>query len=177
MLSGKNPSIRDETILRISSGSVLGVKGAIIAAAVVVALVVFIVRRTSFGRQLLAVGDNARASYLSGVPVRRTLLGVYVLSGVFAAWAGVLDTASITSANALSSGLNYELFAITAVVVGGTPLTGGRVRVMGTVAAAILMQLLSSTLIFHSATDAVSQMVTAAVIVGAVYIQRTKARA
>ena len=177
MLSGKNPSIRDSTILGVSSGSALGIKGLIIAAAVVVALAVFIVRRTSFGRQLLAVGDNARASYLSGVPVRRTLIGVYILSGIFAAWAGVMDTASITSANALSSGLNYELFAITAVVVGGTPLTGGRVRVLGTVAAAILMQLLRSTLIFHSATDAISQMVTAVVIVGAVYIQRTKARA
>ena len=88
-----------------------------------------------------------------------------------------MDTASITSANALSSGLNYELFAITAVVVGGTPLAGGRVRVVGTVAAAILMQLLRSTLIFHSATDAVSQMITAVVIVAAVYIQRVKARA
>lgn len=177
LLSGKNPSIRDETILGISSGSVLGVKGAIVAAGVAIVLIAFLVRRTNFGRQLLAVGDNARASYLSGVPVRRTLIGVYIISGVLAAWAGVMDTASITSANALSSGLNYELFAITAVVVGGTPLTGGRVRVVGTVAAAILMQLLSSTLIFHSATDAVSQMITAVVIVGAVYIQRVRARA
>ncbi|MBN9328569.1 ABC transporter permease [Cellulomonas sp. 73-145] len=177
LLAGKNPSIHDKVILGISSGHVLGVNGLIIAALVAVGLVAFTVRRTNFGRQLLAVGDNARASYLSGVPVRRTLIGVYVLSGVLAAWAGVMDTASITSANALSSGLNYELFAITAVVVGGTPLTGGRVRVVGTVAAAILMQLLRSTLIFHSATDAVSQMVTAVVIVGAVYIQRVRARA
>lgn len=177
LLAGKNPSIHDPLILGISSGRVLGLNGLIIAALVAVALVAFTVRRTNFGRQLLAVGDNARASYLSGVPVRRTLIGVYVLSGVLAAWAGVMDTASITSANALSSGLNYELFAITAVVVGGTPLTGGRVRVVGTVAAAILMQLLRSTLIFHSATDAVSQMVTAVVIVGAVYIQRVRARA
>jgi ribose/xylose/arabinose/galactoside ABC-type transport system permease subunit len=177
LLSGKNPSIRDTTILRVSSGSVFGVNGLIIAAAVAVVVVAFVMRRTNFGRQLLAVGDNSRASYLSGVPVRRTLIGVYIFSGVLAAWAGVMDTASITSANALSSGLNYELFAITAVVVGGTPLAGGRVRVVGTVAAAILMQLLRSTLIFHSATDAVSQMITAVVIVAAVYIQRVRARA
>ena len=177
LLSGKNPSIHNETILGVASGSILGVNNLIIAAVVAVVLVAFMIRRTNFGRQLLAVGDNARASYLSGVPVRRTLIGVYVFSGALAAWAGVMDTASITSANALSSGLNYELFAITAVVVGGTPLAGGRVRVVGTVAAAILMQLLRSTLIFHSATDAVSQMITAVVIVAAVYIQRVKARA
>lgn len=178
LLSGMNPSIRDEgLILKISSGSILGVNGLIVAAFVAVLLVLAIMRRSTFGRQVLAVGDNSRASYLSGVPVRRTLIGVYVLSGVLAAWAGVMDTASITSANALSSGLNYELFAITAVVVGGTPLTGGRVRVLGTVAAAILMQLLRSTLIFHAATDAIAQMVTAVVIVAAVYLQRAKARA
>lgn len=178
LLSGMNPSIRDETlILKISSGSILGVNGLIIAALVTVVIVLGIMQRSTFGRQVLAVGDNSRASYLSGVPVRRTLIGVYVLSGVLAAWAGVMDTASITSANALSSGLNYELFAITAVVVGGTPLTGGRVRVLSTVAAAILMQLLRSTLIFHAATDAIAQMVTAVVIIAAVYIQRSKARA
>ena len=177
LLSGKNPSIHDATILGVSSGSVVGVNGLIIAAAVAVVVVAFLMRRTNFGRQLLAVGDNSLASFLSGVPVRRTLIGVYIFSGVLAAWAGVMDTASITSANALSSGLNYELFAITAVVVGGTPLTGGRVRVVGTVAAAILMQLLRSTLIFHSATDAVSQMITAVVIVAAVYIQRVRAQA
>ena len=92
------------------------------------------------------------------------------------AWAGVMDTASITSANALSSGVSYELFAITAGVVGGTPLSGGRVRVLATIAAAILMQLLRSTLIFHSASDAISQMVTAVVILVAVYVQRARSR-
>lgn len=178
LLTGMNPSIRDETlVLEISSGSILGVSGLIVAALVAVIIVLAIMRRTTFGRRVLAVGDNNRASFLSGVPVNRTLIGVYVLSGVLAAWAGVMDTASITSANALSSGLNYELFAITAVVVGGTPLTGGRVRVVGTVAAAILMQLLKSTLIFHSATDAIAQIVTAVVIVAAVYIQRARERA
>ncbi len=178
LLTGMNPSIRDETvILKISSGSLLGVSGLIVAALVAVVLVLATMRRTTFGRRVLAVGDNNRASFLSGVPVNRTLIGVYVLSGGLAAWAGVMDTASITSANALSSGLNYELFAITAVVVGGTPLTGGRVRVVGTVAAAILMQLLKSTLVFHSATDAIAQIITAVVILAAVYIQRARARA
>jgi ribose/xylose/arabinose/galactoside ABC-type transport system permease subunit len=176
LLEGQNPSIQNESVLAISSGSILGVNGLIIAALVPILLVAFILRRSTFGHRLLAIGDNVRASYLSGIPVRRTLIAVYVLSGALAAWAGIMDTASITSANALSSGLNYELFAITAVVVGGTPLTGGRVRILGTVAAAILMQLLRSTLIFHSATDAESQMATAVVIVAAVYVQRVRAR-
>jgi ribose/xylose/arabinose/galactoside ABC-type transport system permease subunit len=176
LLEGQNPSIQNESVLAISSGSILGVNGLIIAALVPILLVAFILRRSTFGHRLLAIGDNVRASYLSGIPVKRTLIAVYVLSGALAAWAGIMDTASITSANALSSGLNYELFAITAVVVGGTPLTGGRIRILGTVAAAILMQLLRSTLIFHSATDAESQMATAVVIVAAVYVQRVRAK-
>lgn len=176
ILAGKDPSIENSTILGISSGSLLGINGLIIAALVPIVVVAFVLRRTTFGRRLLAIGDNPRASYLSGLPVRRTLVLVYVCSAALAAWAGTMDTSSITSANALSSGLNYELFAITAVVVGGTPLTGGRVRILGTVAAAVLLQLLRSTLIFHSATDAESQMVTALVIVAAVYLQRARAR-
>jgi galactofuranose transport system permease protein len=177
LLEGRNPSIENDTVLQISAGSVLGINGLIIAALVPILLAAFVLRRTTFGHRLLAIGDNVRASYLSGIPVRRTLMGVYLLSAVLAAWAGIMDTSSITSANALSSGLNYELFAITAVVVGGTPLTGGRVRILGTVAAAVLMQLLRSTLIFHSATDAESQMATAIVILAAVYVQRVRARA
>lgn len=177
LLAGKNPSITDPLVLKIAGGEVLGINGLIVAAVAATVVVGFIVRRTTFGRQVLAIGDNPRASYLSGVPVSRTLVLVYVLSAVLAAWAGVMDTSSITSANALSSGLNYELFAITAVVVGGTSLNGGRVRIIATVAAAFLMQLLRSTLIFHSASDAISQMITAVVIVVAVYIQRVRKRA
>ena len=118
LLQGLNPSIADPTVLGIASGSILGVNGLVLAAVVPALLVLFLVRRSVFGHHLLAIGDNPRAAYLSGVPVRRVLIAVYALSGVLAAWAGVMDTSSITSANALSSGLNYELFAITAVVVG-----------------------------------------------------------
>jgi ribose transport system permease protein len=136
----------------------------------------FLVRKTLFGRRIVAIGDNVRASYLSGIPVKITLVLVYVTSGVLAAWAGVMDTAGSGYADSLSSGLNYELFAITAVVVGGTPLSGGRVRVVNTVVAAIFMQLLKATLQFHDAPDAISQMITAVVIVVAVYISRVRAR-
>ena len=174
LLQGMNPSLHSGAVLGIASGHVLGVNGLIIAALVPIAVVAFLLHRTTFGHRLLAIGDNPRASYLSGVPVKVTLVLVYAASAALAAWAGVMDASSITSANALSSGLNYELLAITAVVVGGTPLTGGRVRLLATVAAAILMQLVRSTLIFHSATDAEAQMVTAVVIVAAVYVQRLR---
>jgi ribose transport system permease protein len=67
-----------------------------------------------------------------------------------------------------------ELSAITAVVVGGTPLTGGRIRVLGTVAGALLMQLLRATLIKHNLPDSTAQIVQAVVILVAVYVARQR---
>jgi ribose/xylose/arabinose/galactoside ABC-type transport system permease subunit len=173
---GTSPTITDKTITGIATGGFLGIHGLVFAALVPVLMVMFLVRKTLFGRRIVAIGDNVRASYLSGIPVKITLVLVYVTSGVLAAWAGVMDTAGSGYADSLSSGLNYELLAITAVVVGGTPLSGGRVRVVNTVVAAIFMQLLKATLQFHDAPDAISQMITAVVIVVAVYISRVRAR-
>ena len=92
------------------------------------ASIVFLVTRTTFGRQLVAIGDNRAASQLAGLPVRRVLITVYVISGVLAALAGVLIVGHGAEADPSNYGLNYELSAITAVVVGGTPLTGGKVQ-------------------------------------------------
>jgi ribose/xylose/arabinose/galactoside ABC-type transport system permease subunit len=99
-----------------------------------------------------------------------------MISGVLAAWAGLVVTARTSTNDPSTNGLYYELLAITAVVVGGTPLSGGRVRVIGTIAGALVMQLIASTLIFHGVSDAVSKIATAVIIILAVYAQRKRAR-
>lgn len=86
----------------------------------------------------------------------------------------MLSTARIQAADPTSLGLLMELSAITAVVVGGTPLTGGRVRVAGTVMGALLMQLLTSTLTKHDLPSSGTQMVQAAIILVAVYAARER---
>ena len=151
-----------------------GVPFNVIVAAVLALLVGAMVRRTIVGRQLVAVGGNREASVLAGVPVKRTLFAVYVISGVLAAIAGLLLTGRSGAANPAYIGLDYELFAITAVVVGGTPLTGGRIRVFGTVMGALLMQLVSTTLVSHNLTDSDRRIVTALIIVAAVALQRSR---
>ena len=137
-------------------------------------VVAFMVRRTTFGRQLVAVGDNKRASLLAGLPVRRILLIVYLVSGVLAALAGVLIVGHGAEADPANQGLDMELNAITAVVVGGTPLTGGRVRVLGTVAGALFMQLATAVLIQHNVPTSTTQIVEAALICLAVYASRER---
>ncbi|MFL6052199.1 MAG: ABC transporter permease [Actinoallomurus sp.] len=172
LAGGQLKDVQNATLLNLGSSSVAGVPLPVVVAGVLTLIVAGVVRRTTFGRQLVAIGGNRRASVLSGLPVRRVLLLVYVLSGVLAAVAGVLATARLQASDPSSLGLLMELSAITAVVVGGTPLTGGRVRVLGTVAGALLIQLVRATLIKHNLPDSVAQMVQAVIILGAVYAAR-----
>jgi len=171
LADGQLKSISDTTFLAIGSDSVLGIPIVVLATAIVALVVAFVVRRTTFGRQLVAVGGNRRAAELSGLPVKRVLLGTYVISGVLAAVAGILATARLQASDPSTIGLLFELYAITAVVVGGTPLSGGKVRVLGTIAGALLMQLIDATLVKHNISDSWSQIAQATIIVAAVYVQ------
>jgi galactofuranose transport system permease protein len=172
--NGKYKDVRDKDFLAIGSDAFLGVPDTVWIAAVLAVVVGFVVRRTVFGRRLLAIGDNRAAAQLAGVPVKRVLITVYVIAAVLAAIAGVIQVSRIGSADASRIGLLIELSAITAVVVGGTPLTGGKVRVLGTVAGALLMQLLTATLITHNLKDSSAQMVQAVIILVAVYTARER---
>ncbi len=176
LADGQLKSISDETFLALGTGDLLGVPVIVVAAAVVAVVLAFVVRRTTFGRQLVAVGGNRRASELSGLPVKRILLGTYVISGLLAAVAGILATSRLQASDPSTIGLLFELYAITAVVVGGTPLSGGKVRVLGTIAGALLMQLIDATLVKHNISDSWSQITQAVIIIAAVYLQLDRGR-
>jgi galactofuranose transport system permease protein len=171
---GRLTELFDPTLQALGTDRVAGIPITVLVAAVVAGLVGLLVRRTAFGRRVVAIGGNRGASVLAGLPVRRTLVTVYVLSGLLAALAGVIDMARLGAADPSFVGLLIELSAITAVVVGGTPLSGGRVRILGTLAGALLMQLITATLIKHDLPDSTARMIAAAIIVAAVYLQRTR---
>ncbi|MGW5739112.1 MULTISPECIES: ABC transporter permease [Streptomyces] len=168
--------VHDPTMASLGSGAVLGIPYLVLIAAALALVVAFVVRRTTFGRQLLAIGDSRPAARLAGLPVRRVLILVYVCSGALAAIAGVLATARLTASDPTSLGNLMELSAITAVVVGGTPLSGGRVRIGGTVAGAVLIQLLTATLIKHDLPPSWTQIAQAVVIILAVYAARERGK-
>ncbi len=169
---GQLKQIENEGFLSLGTGELVGIPYLVLIAGVLALLVGFVVRRTTFGRHVVAIGGNPDASFLAGLPVKRTLLTVYVISGVLAAVAGVLATARLTASDPSAIGQLIELSAITAVVVGGTPLSGGRVRILGTVAGAVLVQLIDSTLIKNDVPDSLSQIIQALLIVAAVAVQR-----
>ncbi|WP_211336459.1 ABC transporter permease [Nocardia tenerifensis] len=169
---GQLVDVKNASFLTLGSGDVFGIPISVLIAALLAVLTGLLIRRTTFGRRLVAIGGNRSASELAGLPVRRVLVAVYAICGVFAALAGVLATARLQASDPADVGVLMELSAITAVVVGGTPLTGGKVRVVGTVAGALLMQLVLATLIKHDLPSSTAQMVQAVIIVAAVYVAR-----
>ena len=117
--------------------------------AAVFALAWVLLMRTPFGRHVYAIGGNREAAWLAGIRVDRVLLQVYVLCGACAGLAGVL-VASRLNAGYPKAGEFYELDAVTAVVVGGTSLFGGRGSIWGTLAGAFFIGILNNGLnLFH----------------------------
>lgn len=171
---GQLVDVRDPSFLALGSGDLAGIPVSVLVASVLAVAAGLLVSRTTFGRRLVAIGGNRAASTLAGLPVRRVLVGVYAICGLLASVAGVLATARLGAGDPATTGLLMELSAITAVVVGGTPLTGGRVRILGTVMGAVLMQLVRATLIKHDLPDSTAQMVQAMIIVVAVYAARER---
>jgi galactofuranose transport system permease protein len=135
-------------------------------------VVALTVRRTIYGRYLLSVGGNERAAVMSGVPVARVKIATYVISATLAGLAGLIVVAINSSSDAARIGQLMELDAIAAAVVGGAALSGGRAPAFGAFLGAVLIQLMGYTLVANGVSDEMTLIVTAAIIVGAVWIQR-----
>jgi len=143
---------------------------------VVVAVVVSVLlHRSVFGRWLYASGGNERAAELSGVPVRRVKVWVYVASGACAAIAGLILSSELTSASP-TAGTSYELTAIAAVVIGGAALTGGRGNVRGTLLGGFVIGFLSDGLVIVGVSAYWQTVFTGAVIIFAVLLNAIQYR-
>lgn len=171
---GQLVPVRDVTLEVLGRGRLGPVPIPVIIAAVVVIGAMMALRATPFGRYVLAAGGNPEAARLAGVPVRRTIITVYALCALLAALAGVLETARLGASDAAKIGLNIELDAIAATVVGGTALTGGRATILGTVVGALVMQVIATSFNMLLIPYAWSLVLKAAIIVVAVYFQRPK---
>jgi len=171
---GQLVSVRDATLEALGRGRLGPVPIPVIVAAVVVIVALIVLRATPFGRYVLAAGGNPEAARLAGVPVRRTVITVYALCALLAALAGVLEAARLGASDAAKIGLNIELDAIAATVVGGTALTGGRATILGTVVGALVMQVIATSFNMLLIPYAWSLVLKAAIIVVAVYFQRPK---
>lgn len=135
----------------------------------------FILRRTSLGRSIYAVGGNEEAARLSGIRVPRVQLFTYAYSGLGAALAALVLTGRLNSAQP-TAGTGYELDAIAAVVVGGTSLAGGRGHVWGTLLGALIIGVLNNGMNLLNVSSFYQQIVKGGVILAAVLIERLTSR-
>jgi galactofuranose transport system permease protein len=165
-------SINDPGFLVLGRGYLLGIPVQVVVAAVVVGLAIVLLRSTPFGRYVLAAGGNAPAARLAGVPVNRTVVSVYVISGVLAGLAGLVEASRLGASAAARIGTGAELDAIAAVVVGGTLLSGGRATLVGTVVGALIMQVIATSFNMLLIPFAWAQAFKALIILFAVYLQR-----
>jgi ribose transport system permease protein len=130
-----------------------------------------VLARTVFGRHVRAIGDNERAAEYAGLPIRRTKVWVYTLSGLLTGLAGVLYAAENHQGNP-NAGVAYELDAIAAVVIGGASLSGGKGGISGTIVGTLIMGVLTNMLRLNNVDSNVEMMVKAVIIVLAVAAQR-----
>ena len=129
--------------------------------------------RTVFGRHVRAIGDNPIASIYAGLPILKTQLWVYALTGLLAGFAGVLYAAENNQGNP-NAGVAYELDAIAAVVIGGTKLSGGQGTIAGTIIGTLIMGVLTNILRLNNIDSNVEMMIKAVIIVLAVAVQRSR---
>ncbi|KSU82019.1 ribose ABC transporter permease [Fictibacillus enclensis] len=134
----------------------------------------FLLKKTTFGRRTYAIGGNEEASLLSGIKVDRIKVMIYSLTGLLSAFAGIILTSRLNSAQP-TAGTAYELDAIAAVVLGGTSLSGGRGWIFGTLIGALIIGVLNNGLNLLNVSSFYQQVVKGGVILLAVLLDRKKA--
>lgn len=157
------------------SGRTLGIPGPFIVFVVVAAIGWVVLRYTTFGRYIYALGGSAEAARLSGVPIAWTTVRAYVLSGALAGLAGFM-TAARLSVGDPSGGSLLELDAIAAVVIGGTSLAGGVGGMVGTLLGALLLAIVSNVMNLMGVSPFDQYVVKGALIVFAVLVGAQAAR-
>jgi ribose transport system permease protein len=157
----------------LGQGTIFGIPIPVWIMAAVFAIGWFLLNRTVFGRHVLAVGGNEEAARLSGIPVARVIIGVYVISGVCAGIAGIISGARLQAAIP-DLGTGYELNAIAAVVLGGTSLMGGRGSLSGTLVGAMIIGVLANGLTLLNVQSFYQLIIQGAVILLAVGLDRLR---
>ncbi len=165
----------DATFLQIGNGRTFGIPNPALVFLVLLVVAWFVLKRTSFGRSVYAVGSNDEAARLSGIRVRLVRASVYVISGLCAGVAGLLYASQLGVGTPVA-GEMFELDAIAATVVGGTSLFGGQGAISGTFMGAALLGILSNILNLTGVDPFIQRLFRGVLIWVAVMLQRKDAK-
>ena len=172
--TGARPLIKTDLGFSVlGTGSLGPIPFPVVIALAVIGLSSWVLKRTVFGRNVYAIGDNEQAARLSGINVPRVLTGVYVISGLCTGIAGVIYAARLESGQP-QGGQGYELDAIAAVILGGTSLTGGVGSVFGTLIGALIIGVLDNGLVLMDVPFFYQLVIKGGVIIAAVLLDRVR---
>lgn len=177
LTGGQIITFENPSFVFLGNGHFLGLPFTVTWVVVVLCLALVVTHKTAVGLFLESVGDNERAAQLCGINTRLTKVIVYACSGLCAGMAGLIATANIKAADSSRVGEMMELDAIFAVVVGGTPLTGGRFNLAGSVLGAVFIQTLATTMYDLGVPPSVAAVPKAAMVVAVCLLQSPKFRA
>lgn len=158
-------------IRALSTGSFGGIPWMLIVWGILSVIVILAIKYSRWGRQLLAVGENSRVSYLSGIKQDSIVISAYVFCGATAAITGIVFSA-FSGASFLGMGDQFLLPAIAAVVLGGTSMFGGRGGYGGTIAAVLFTTILSTVLVIGNISAGTRSIVFGVAILAAIIAQR-----
>ncbi|HDP78182.1 MAG TPA: ABC transporter permease [Mesotoga infera] len=157
-------------------GRVLGIPNPVVVFISLAVVFAIILNKTRYGRYLCAVGSNPKVAKYSAIKVNLTRFISYVAVGITVGFSAVFLSARLNSMSSTNGGLNYELDAIAAVIIGGTPMTGGSGSILGTVIGAITLGIINNMLNMLGVSPYLQGTVKGVVIIGAVLIQRKRAQ-
>lgn len=145
----------------------------VLYSAIITAVIWFIWNKTVFGKNMFAVGSNSEAANVSGVNVSKTVVMVFVLAGIMYAFTGFIEAARI-GANSAATGLNYELDAIAACVIGGVSFVGGIGKVSGVIMGVLLLRIIFVGLTFLGINSNMQYVIKGIIILAACAIDMRK---
>ncbi|MFM2483393.1 ABC transporter permease [Celerinatantimonas sp. YJH-8] len=169
--SGQIVTFHSELFSQLGDGYWFGLPIRVIFILLAVVILALVIRRSALGLFIESVGGNTEASRLAGIDSRSILIGVYMLSGLCAGFAGMIITADISGADANNAGLWMEMDAILAVVIGGASLAGGRFYLGLTLLGALVIQSLTISILVSGLPAQFTLVVKAIVIVLILLIQ------
>lgn len=158
---GRAPAVLVQLVNGTTPG---GIRGSVWIWLVVAVFTIWLLKRTTFGRRVYALGANREASYLSGINVQRNLIVLYICSSLYAALGGVL-LIGFTGAASINLADQYQLISIAAVVIGGTTLAGGIGGYLGTAIGAVVLQTMRNLLIVLDIPAAGRQVVNGLILI------------
>lgn len=159
----------------LGNGRILGIPMPIYVMLLVYLVAYFLLNRIPFGRYVYSLGGNEKAARLSGVPVQKNKVLIYVLSGATAALGGLVLTSRLASGQPQAGG-GFELDAIAAVVLGGTDINGGRGHILGTLVGAMILGVLNNGLNLMGVSPYIQRVLKGVIIILAIYVSSSRNR-